>query len=65
MILSLIENVGGSELPEDDYFIELCQDAIEKLSGKSKVANGERDLNSPTASVSAQSVSSIRSHGSS
>lgn len=54
-----------SELPEDDWFIELCQDAIEKLSGKSKAANGERDLNSPTASVSAHSVSSIRSHGSS
>ncbi|MCD7454688.1 Glutamate receptor ionotropic, delta-2 [Datura stramonium] len=38
-------------------------DAMERLSGKPKVANGERDLNSPTASVSAQSMSSVRSHG--
>ncbi|KAI3463170.1 hypothetical protein Pfo_019833 [Paulownia fortunei] len=48
-----------SVLPEDDWFTEICQDAIEKVSGKPKVANGERDLNSPTASVSAQSISSI------
>ncbi|KAL8458835.1 hypothetical protein ACS0TY_036370 [Phlomoides rotata] len=54
-----------SVLPDDDWFNEICQDAIEKLSGKVKVANGERDLNSPTASVSAQSISSVRSHGSS
>ncbi|KAG8380249.1 hypothetical protein BUALT_Bualt07G0173600 [Buddleja alternifolia] len=54
-----------SVLPEDDWFNEVCQDAIERLSGKPRLANGERDLNSPTASVSAQSISSIRSHGSS
>ncbi|KAL3632143.1 Exocyst complex component exo84b [Castilleja foliolosa] len=54
-----------SVLPEDDWFNEICQDALEKLSGKPKIANGERDLNSPTASVSAQSISSTRSHGSS
>ncbi|KAK1377106.1 Exocyst complex component 84b [Heracleum sosnowskyi] len=48
----------SSELPEDDWFMEICQDAIEKLSGKSKAANGERDLKNPAASVSAQSVSS-------
>ncbi|PIN07946.1 Exocyst complex subunit [Handroanthus impetiginosus] len=54
-----------SVLPEDDWFNEICQDAMERLSGKPKIANGERDLNSPTASVSAQSISSIRSHGSS
>ncbi|XP_019198832.1 PREDICTED: exocyst complex component EXO84B-like [Ipomoea nil] len=53
-----------SELPEDEWFSEVCQDAMDKLSGKPKAANGERDLNSPTASVSAQSVSSVRSHGS-
>lgn len=53
-----------SELPEDEWFTEMCQDAMDKLSGKPKVAaNGEpRDLNSPTASVSAQSVSSVRSY---
>ncbi|XP_073140008.1 exocyst complex component EXO84B [Henckelia pumila] len=55
----------NSVLPEDDWFNEICQDAIERLSGKPKLVNGERDLNSPTASVSAQSVSSVRSHGSS
>ncbi|GFQ05640.1 exocyst complex component exo84b [Phtheirospermum japonicum] len=54
-----------SVLPEDDWFNEVCQDALEKLSGKPKIANGERDLNSPTASISAQSISSTRSHGSS
>ncbi|KAM3267632.1 hypothetical protein P3S67_032050 [Capsicum chacoense] len=51
-------------LPEDDWFTDIAQDAMERLSGKPKVANGERDLNSPTASVSAQSMSSVRSHGS-
>lgn len=53
-----------SVLPEDEWFNEICIEASERLSGKPKVANGERDPNSPTASVSAQSVSSIRSHGS-
>ncbi|KAL6568657.1 Exocyst complex component exo84b [Orobanche hederae] len=54
-----------SVLPEDDWFNEVCQDALEKLSGKPKISNGERDPNSPTASISAQSISSTRSHGSS
>ncbi|KAL8235237.1 hypothetical protein R6Q59_021337 [Mikania micrantha] len=54
-----------SVLPEDEWFGEICQEAIDRLSGKPKLANGERDLSSPTASVSAQSISSIRSHGSS
>lgn len=54
-----------SVLPEDDWFTDVCQDAMERLSGKPKVANGDRDLSSPTASVSAQSISSNRSHGSS
>lgn len=55
----------NSVLPEDEWFNEICQDAIEQLSGKPKLVNGERDLNSPTASISAQSISSVRSHGSS
>ncbi|KAL2516156.1 Exocyst complex component EXO84B [Forsythia ovata] len=54
-----------SVLPEDEWFTDICQDAMERLSGKPKVANGDRDLSSPTASVSAQSMSSVRSHGSS
>ncbi|GMN48116.1 hypothetical protein TIFTF001_017293 [Ficus carica] len=52
-------------LPEDDWFNDICQEAIERLSGKPRGINGERELNSPTASVSAQSISSVRSHGSS
>ncbi|KAK9060552.1 hypothetical protein SSX86_021256 [Deinandra increscens subsp. villosa] len=52
-----------SVLPEDEWFGDICQDAMDRLSGKTKLANGERDLSSPTAS--AQSVSSTRSHGSS
>ncbi|XP_074288105.1 exocyst complex component EXO84B-like [Silene latifolia] len=54
-----------SVLPEDNWFNDICQDAIEMLSGRPREINGEREPNSPTASVSAQSVSSIRSHGSS
>ncbi|CAI9753814.1 unnamed protein product [Fraxinus pennsylvanica] len=45
-----------SVLPEDEWFTDICQDAMERLSGKPKAANGE--LSSPTASVSAQSISS-------
>ena len=62
--LRLIDFVG-SVLPEDDWFNEVCQDTIERLSGKPKAVNGDRDLSSPTASVSAHSISSVRSHGSS
>ncbi|XP_028790901.1 LOW QUALITY PROTEIN: exocyst complex component EXO84B-like [Neltuma alba] len=53
-----------SALPEDEWFNEICQDTIDRLSGKPKEINGKEIL-SPTASVSAQSVSSVRSHGSS
>ncbi|KAM7254202.1 hypothetical protein ACFE04_031884 [Oxalis oulophora] len=52
-----------SVLPEDDWFNDVCQEAMDRLSGKPKAINGDRDPNSPTASVSAQSISSIRSHG--
>ncbi|RWR77364.1 exocyst complex component EXO84B [Cinnamomum micranthum f. kanehirae] len=55
----------NSALPEDDWFADVSVEAINRLSGKGKVINGDRDLNSPTASISAQSVSSVRSHGSS
>ncbi|KAK1282536.1 hypothetical protein QJS10_CPB22g01196 [Acorus calamus] len=53
-----------SVLPDDEWFADVSQETINRLSGKGKAANGERDLNSPTASVSAQSMSSVRSHGS-
>jgi hypothetical protein len=58
-------NFVVSVLPDDDWFIDICQEAIERLSGKPKAINVDRDPNSPTASVSAQSISSVRSHGSS
>ncbi|XP_065852432.1 exocyst complex component EXO84B [Euphorbia lathyris] len=54
-----------SVLPEDEWFNEICQEAMERLSGKPKGIDGERELNSPTASVSAHSMSSVRSLGSS
>uniref|UniRef100_M8D678 Exocyst component Exo84 C-terminal domain-containing protein n=1 Tax=Aegilops tauschii TaxID=37682 RepID=M8D678_AEGTA len=54
-----------SVLPSDDWFIEIAQDSISRISGKARAGNSEREVHSPTASVSAQSVSSARSHGSS
>lgn len=54
-----------SVLPEDEWFVDVAQDAMLKLSGRSRSVNGDREPNSPTASVSAQSMSSVRSHGSS
>lgn len=55
----------NSVLSDDEWFSEICLEAIERLSGKPKATNVDRDPNSPTASVSAQSISSVRSHGSS
>uniref|UniRef100_A0A0C9QR77 TSA: Wollemia nobilis Ref_Wollemi_Transcript_13085_3076 transcribed RNA sequence n=1 Tax=Wollemia nobilis TaxID=56998 RepID=A0A0C9QR77_9CONI len=55
----------NSVLPEDDWFVDVAQESILKLSGRSRNINGDREPNSPTASVSAQSMSSVRSHGSS
>lgn len=58
-------NFVVSVLPDDEWFSDICQEAIERLSGKPKAINVDRDSNSPTASVSAHSISSVRSHGSS
>ncbi|MQL98604.1 hypothetical protein Taro_031317, partial [Colocasia esculenta] len=52
-------------LYEDEWFEEIANETILRISGRSRTINGERELNSPTASVSAQSMSSVRSHGSS
>ncbi|KAH0449111.1 hypothetical protein IEQ34_022911 [Dendrobium chrysotoxum] len=52
-------------LPNDDWFVDIAQEKINKISGKARMGNGERDLNSPTASISTMSMSSVRSHGSS
>lgn len=53
-------------LPSDDWFIDVAQESISRIGGgRARVANGDREVNSPTASVSAQSVSSVRSLGSS
>ncbi|KAJ8760857.1 hypothetical protein K2173_021895 [Erythroxylum novogranatense] len=42
-----------SVLPEDDWFAEVAQTAISILSGKTNFDDVERDVTSPTASVSA------------
>lgn len=56
----------NSLLPEDDWFVDVAHEAILKLTGRpTRSVNGDREPNSPTASVSAQSMSSVRSHGSS
>ncbi|OMO55013.1 Vacuolar protein sorting-associated protein 51 [Corchorus olitorius] len=52
-----------SVLPEDDWFAEVAQIAIKMLTGKANFSNMDRDT-SPTASVSAKSISSVLSHGS-
>ncbi|KAH0448932.1 hypothetical protein IEQ34_022732 [Dendrobium chrysotoxum] len=44
-----------SVLPNDDWFVDIAQENISKISGKARMGNGERDLNSPTASVSTMS----------
>lgn len=54
----------GSALPEDDWFAEVAQIAIKMLTGKANFSNVDRDATSPTASVSAKSMSSVHSHGS-
>ncbi|KAG8100385.1 hypothetical protein GUJ93_ZPchr0013g34633 [Zizania palustris] len=54
-----------SVLPGDDWFMDIAQEVVSMISGKGRVANGDREVNSPTASVSAHSMSSFKSHGSS
>lgn len=54
----------GSALPEDDWFAEVAQIAIKMLTGKANFGNVDREATSPTASVSAKSISSVHSHGS-
>ncbi|GER36624.1 exocyst complex component EXO84A, partial [Striga asiatica] len=54
-----------SVLPEDEWFADVAQIAIKMLMGHADFENAERDMNSPTASMSARSVSSAHSHGSS
>ncbi|XP_078430593.1 exocyst complex component 84B [Wolffia australiana] len=47
-------------LYEDTWFESVANETIQSIRG----ASGEREINSPTASVSAQSISSVRSLGS-
>ncbi|PWZ36687.1 Exocyst complex component EXO84B [Zea mays] len=54
-----------SVLPADDWFMDVSQEVVSMISGRGRVANGDREVNSPTASVSAHSISSFKSHGSS
>ncbi|KAG6708409.1 hypothetical protein I3842_06G079800 [Carya illinoinensis] len=53
-----------SVLPEDDWFAEVAQIAIKMLNDKANFGNIDRDVTSPTASVSGKSISSVLSHGS-
>ncbi|KAL6983397.1 Exocyst complex component exo84a [Sarracenia purpurea var. burkii] len=53
-----------SVLPEDDWFADVAQIAIKVLTGKANFGNLDQDVVSPTASVSAKSISSALSHGS-
>ncbi|KAH6815675.1 Vps51/Vps67 family of vesicular protein [Perilla frutescens var. frutescens] len=53
-----------SVLPEDEWFADVAQIAIKMMLGQANFDNPDRDINSPTASVSARSISSIHSHGS-
>ncbi|KAF6162643.1 hypothetical protein GIB67_013257 [Kingdonia uniflora] len=61
----LVPLAFNSVLPEDDWFADVSHIAMKMLTGKGKFGIGDRDITSPTASVSAQSVSSVLSHGSS
>ena len=54
-----------SVLPGDDWFMDVAQEVVSMISGKGRAANGDREVNSPTASISAHSISSFKSHGSS
>ncbi|KAI4382021.1 hypothetical protein MLD38_008033 [Melastoma candidum] len=63
-VVSAIGMDPNSVLPEDEWFNEVCLDAMDRLSGKPRAINGDREIISPTASVSAQSISSVRSLGS-
>jgi hypothetical protein len=48
-----------SVLQEDEWFLSAAQEAVRRL-----LEGWNRQVSSPTASISAQSVSSFRSHGS-
>jgi hypothetical protein len=63
--LQLAHLVLCSVLPGDDWFMDVSQEVVGMISGKGRAANGDREIHSPTASVSAHSMSSFRSHGSS
>ncbi|KAJ3670171.1 hypothetical protein LUZ60_010495 [Juncus effusus] len=46
-------------LETEEWFEEIAHNYINMISGRGRMANGDRDLNSPTASVSAHSMSSV------
>lgn len=50
-----------SVLPEEEWFADVAQIAIKMLDGKATFGTTDREVVSPTASVS---VSSVVSHGS-
>lgn len=58
-MLKFFSTLWNSVLPENDWFVTAAQDSVRRLLEVSR-----EDPGSPTASVSAQSHSSTRSHGS-
>lgn len=48
-----------SVLPEDDWFVDVSQEAIYRLNGKSILFDGHQYPRSPTTSISAYSMLSI------
>ncbi|MCL7045402.1 hypothetical protein MKW94_028617 [Papaver nudicaule] len=46
-----------SVLPEDEWYAEVAQITIKIMTDKDKYGNGDRDIESPTASFSARSIS--------
>ncbi|KAM0952090.1 putative cullin repeat-like-containing domain superfamily, exocyst component Exo84 [Dioscorea sansibarensis] len=54
-----------SVLPDDDWFVGIARETVNIITGRSRAGTSDRDVSSPTASLSALSFSSFRSLGSS
>jgi hypothetical protein len=46
-------DLNGSVLPEDEWFVEVCEIAIKMITGKSAFDDVEENAYSPTASAQA------------
>ncbi|KAH7661864.1 Exocyst complex subunit protein [Dioscorea alata] len=50
-----------SVLPDDDWFVAIARETVNIITGRSRTGTSDRDVSSPTASLSALSLSSFRS----